>query len=248
MKRTVPSVFALALTLVLVGLLLPAHTSAKIYSPPWVDLICGNGYTGTGDTDLTSACKYASDGLVGSGYHTFIDTNISGFTALSLSYAQSDAIWMVAGHGLVGGGGINTMPGKSVLASGSMTDCASSNNACIYPSYTTSKTLSRVRLMLFVGCHTAEGTGISGNLLDAAVAAGADAALGFRGEIFNTNGRRDQWLKAFFINTKKGMTIYDAAKKATTDTTRVYGDGGMGNFVIKGNSGEKLSPAAYGVA
>ena len=226
----------LALAVVMLGLLLPARASAA--SLPWADLICNNF---GGGVDSTPACQNAYNQLKNT-YATFNNRNVSGAAALGTSFAQSDAIWMAVGHGAwYGGQGFiftSSSPGSMVVSSSSYGSC-SAPNGCL-SALVAGKKLSRVRLMMFVGCNT------DGSLPQTAIAAGADAAIAFSEDI--GTDAANYWVGRFFLHAMQGNTIQAAAASAHWDLLAIgYGDQGLGSIHIWGNASEKLIPAAYGV-
>ena len=74
--------------------------------------------------------------------------------------------------------------------------------------------LSNCELMLFVGCDTAAAEGMS--LPDAAVAAGADCAIGFKTGI--NCGLANTWIEKFFEFYSQGRTIDESAQQATSNS------------------------------
>lgn len=83
--------------------------------------------------------------------------------------------------------------------------------------------LSDCDLMIFVGCQTAAVDGRS--LPDAAVAAGAAAAIGFTGNI--ECGAANIWTESFFAYYQLGYSIDTAASRALA---KLGNDGNLGNM------------------
>ena len=73
--------------------------------------------------------------------------------------------------------------------------------------------LSDCELMLFVGCETAAAEGMS--LPDAAVAAGADCAIGFKTGI--NCGLANIWIEKFFEFYSQGHSVDYSADEAARE-------------------------------
>ena len=73
--------------------------------------------------------------------------------------------------------------------------------------------LSDCELMLFVGCETAAAEGMS--LPDAAVAAGADCAIGFKTGI--NCGLANTWMETFFYYYSQGFSVEASAEEAAKE-------------------------------
>ena len=138
----------------------PGPVSATIYSPPWADAMWAH-FPGSGGLDTTTSMKYVRDGFA-SEYEAFSTNPVSAHVALGTSYAQSDAIWWMAGH--AGAGVIQTYNAttgwSSIYTSKSIGGTCAAPNDCL--SNYTSTVMHRIRLMVFMGCKSGVLTGGDG--------------------------------------------------------------------------------------
>jgi hypothetical protein len=229
----------------IIALAVPTGAMASQYSPPWADLICSH-YPGSGGLDTETACANAFARLNAAGYHSFNDFNVTGVTAMSTSYAQSDAIWAVFGHG--GPGGISTFPTypngsawSNVFSDPSHGTCnvSGSTNACI-SNYSVSQ-LHAIRLMLFAGCETAQTNELSWNAYNK----GVDSSIGFSQLIYQDHV--NVWTDRFFYYAAtSGLDEYNAAVAAENDVYAQFGGYGGTNSSVIWGSFTMLKPAGYG--
>jgi hypothetical protein len=216
--------------------------SATEYSPPWADFACSH-YPGSGGLDTTAACNNAYAGTNGP-YHAFNDSDVTALQMMGVNFAQSDALWAIFGHG--GPGGISTYPGSGtawtwLFGYAGDGNCSLAGSACI-SSYTYSQ-IHQIRLMMLVGCETAENLDLQNN----ASYDGVDISIGFKGDI-GFGPFAEYWTGQFFYYTmQKGYSVANAVKAAVADTLANKGGyGGMNTYYYMGNINAGLKPAAYG--
>ena len=127
---------------------------------------------------------------------------------VSLSYVQNKMsnakIYVSRSHGGHDTAGTYIILGKEYLGTSEIYDY-STNTAVV--------DLSNCDLMLFVACETAAHE--TQSLPDAAVAAGAKAAIGFKDNIVCSTA--NEWVKYFFEYYAQGFTVQDAANLAAKD-------------------------------
>lgn len=106
----------------------------------------------------------------------------------------------------------------------------------------------RLRLVVFHSCKSAQSSPERGNLLDAAMATGADCAIGFQTEVLTGEcGRR--WAEAFFLALcAVGSSVGDAADFAKRMVQMIaQGDpAGYDSYRIAGPRDTNVYPARWG--
>ena len=75
--------------------------AATVYNPPWADAMWAH-FPGTGGLDTTNSMNLVRAGANALGYQGFSTNPSSVPASMGTSYAQSDAIWWMAGHGAAG--------------------------------------------------------------------------------------------------------------------------------------------------
>lgn len=190
---------------------MPAGAGATTYTPPWADVM----YSHWPDLDTTNACTLAAANLsTYGGYHSFCTNPVDADVAMGSSYAQSDAIWFMAGHGNIGIiTTYNTTHSTTYVAISSSVPQAScsSPNTCL-TNYTLAE-MHGIRLMVFEGCDTGATIANGDSLPKRATSnLGVDSAVGFSGTIYFPQGER--WANIFTSSlTESGerYTVYTSA-------------------------------------
>jgi hypothetical protein len=224
----------------------PGPVSATIYSPPWADAMWAH-FPGSGGLDTTTSMNYVRDGFA-SEYEAFSTNPVSAHVALGTSYAQSDAIWWMAGH--AGAGVIQTYNAttgwSSIYTSKSIGGTCAAPNDCL--SNYTSTVMHRIRLMVFMGCKSGVLTG-GDSLPLHALALGVDSTVGFSqdlGFIAESNHWAQKFATYAMYPAPRDNSVAEAAAMATTYLGTTYGQyWGYDSYVIYGGS-VHVEPARYG--
>jgi hypothetical protein len=220
---------------------------ATIYSPPWADGMKAH-FPGSGGLDTSNTINLAADGFDGLGYSGFSTTPSSIPASMGVAYAQSDAIWWMAGHGAAGViqsyNSSTGVWGSLYVSSNAPTySSCSSPNDCL-TDYT-STLMHRIRLMVFQGCETADPTP-NGSRLDARAYTnlGVDSSIGFT-ELIYFNSWSDQWsyfMTYYGANHNIADSLSMSASAIFAGAAQTYG---YGNYHYYGGS-VHLTPEAYG--
>lgn len=234
---------AVLLVCVLAGI--ASITSATQYNPPLAD----NYDFNYPDLSTTPTASNAASNQDSMGYNGYPNTNAGAGSAYS--WLIDDAIFFANGHGLIydsgeKGGGIKFYDGSQDSWLVAKYHANHPQNP-YYLSNFNSGEISDVLLAVYVACYSAYTNTYNGNLLDVSVTdKGVDAAIGFSGLI--SNGKSNYWSDRFWYRTSSGETIYNAAMNAKEDTwwTFPFGYGGVDTIVLKGSTGNYLTPARYG--
>lgn len=233
--------------LLTVSLFSAGPTAATVYDPPWADAMWAH-FPGTGGLDTTTSMNYVRAGANALGYHGFSTNPSSVPASMGSSYAQSDAIWWMAGHGAAGiiQSYNSTMGWGSLYVSSNapgFSSCGSPND-CL-TDYTSTQ-MHRIRLMVFQGCDTADPTPNGDRLPKRAYNnLGVDSSLGFTETIW-FGSWPDHWADYFmFYSATKNVT--DAAGAAADVIYSGSGGNDYGYYsaYIYGGS-VRIDPPAYG--
>lgn len=199
------------------------------------------------DLSTTPTASNAASYQSSMGYDDFSHTNANAETAYNR--LKNDAIFFVNGHGLKydtgeKGGAIQFYDGQETWIVASRGPY-SPGVSCYLSDY--DNEITDVLLAVYVSCYSACTNTYNGNLLDVSVTdKGVDAAIGFSGLI--DNGKSNYWSDQFWYRTTNSETIYNAAINAKGDSwwTFPFGYGGVDTIVLKGSTGNYLTPARYG--
>jgi hypothetical protein len=182
--------------------------------------------------------------------YTSYSANVSSASAsMGSAYAQSDAVWLMLGHG--GTGFISTRNSSGVLshvfvstAGDPNWSCANSVGDTCLTSYTSTQ-MHRIRLMTFVGCHTGKALPNGDSLpMRAYSHLGVDSTVGFVNLIYFPQGTT--WTDWFGSYLYYGYNVHDAAWAAANAVDSAYGGyGGFDSLWMYGTN-VKTVPAAYG--
>jgi hypothetical protein len=222
--------------------------SAYVYDPPWAD---GMGALWP-DLDTRPSANNVKARFEPAGgtniYNAFSSTPSSAYASMGTAYAQSDAIWWMAGHG--GPGFITTLTSGGV---GSFVSVGSlPGSICSFPNTCltqwTSTQMHRIRLMMFEGCETGKAVSNGDSLPKRAYTnLGADSSVGFSELIYFPFA--NTWADVMARDSMYSFphnTVSQASWQATNYLTTFYGQAyGMDSLVIYGG-GVYLYPAAYG--
>ena len=228
---------------------------AAQYDPPWADALWahwpvsedGVGLDTTASMNLVK--RNLSDERVLHGYHSYSTNPSSAKAALGTLYAQSDAIWWMAGH--AGPGLITTYHptngGSWLYIDGNSTKCdgSSGRNQCL--SEHTWSQMHDIRLMLFFGCESGDTDGTGYSLPRyAKQVLGVDASLGFSNLIYFAPTMSDTFAHYFTSYGILDYTVTDAAWGAAEAVRNASGAyNGFNSLVIYGGS-TLIYPAEYG--
>jgi hypothetical protein len=219
---------------------------ATQYSPPWADVFSFDYPNDATSKDLFTKVSgdKAVERLTATGYHAFDNNLVSASSSMGSAYAQSDAIWSFFGHGRAGAVLFwNGTQYSELLADSSMSPLSSSWGKAYLGSG-----LTKVRLMVFGACHTANnggGTLYLGNLQSNANALGVDSTLGFKDLIYWP--QMDYWAWGFYQSLKDGKTVDQAAVNAAGYVDYALGIGYWGTDTWKSTGGTKKTvPVGYG--
>jgi len=226
-------------------------SAATVYNPPWADAMWAHypDDPAGGNLDTTSSMNYVRNRANTAGYDGFSTNPSSARVSLGTSYAQSDAIWWMAGHGAAGflttWSATNTW---SYIKVDTTVGTCPSPHACL-TSYTSSQ-MHRIRLMVFQGCETGDPAP-SGDKLGyrAYTNLGVDSAVAF-GAIIYFSSKADHWSDHFmWLATQPApytYTVVDAADTAAQYLHDLYGSTyGYDSWAVNGGS-TKIYPPAYG--
>ena len=224
-----------------------APAQAAIYDPPWADAMKAH-WPGSGGLDTSNTINLAANGLDGLGYAGFSTFPSSIHTTMGVGYAQSDAVWWMAGHGAAGViQSYNSSTGvESTLA---VSTNAPLNSGCGSPDDCltdhTFAQMHRIRLMVFQGCDTADPTP-NGSRLNAYAynTLGVDSTVGFTQLIF-FGSWPDQW-SYFMTYYGASNTIANSLSKSASaifaGAAQYYGYNNYHHY----GGGVRLTPEAYG--
>lgn len=220
-----------------------AIASATQYNPPWADDYDFN-YP---DLSTTPTASNAASNQNNIGYSSFAHTNVGAGSAYN--WLKDDAIFFANGHGLKydtgeKGGAIEFYDGNQYSWLVASRNNIHPQNPYYLSDYTSE--ITDVLLAVYVACYSGYTNTYNGNLLDVSINKGVDAAIGFSDLI--SNSKSNYWSDRFWYRTKNGETIYNAAINAKEDTwwTFPFGYGGVDTIVLRGSTGNSLSPARYG--
>lgn len=233
----------------------PVASLATQYAPPWADAMWahwpvsedGVGLDTTGTMSIVK--RDLSDDNILNGYHSFSTNPASAHVSMTSSYAESDAIWWMAGHGMAGDiTTYSTANGGSWLhvnSSGGSCNGHSGNDECL--SEHTSAQMHDIRLMVFQGCQTGLANGSGWSLPEyARQQLGVDASVGFRYDIGFSSNTSDTWAHYFIQYGILGWDVIDAAAAAAEAVKSVQGSYSGYNSPIVYGGGTVIYPAAYG--
>jgi hypothetical protein len=236
------------LTLLVVGgaLLLAPTAWATIYDPPWADMMWSH-YPGGGGLDTSGTMGRVKTQWKNIGYTAFSTNPSSARVAMGTSYAQSDAIWWMAGH--ASAGNISTYNASTgvtsyVRVNNSSGSCASPN-ACL-TNYTPSQ-LHRIRLMVFQGCNSGDSSGGQRLQYYAKYTLGVDATIAFT-ELIYFGSDQDYWGEQLaYLTTNSTHDVEDAAWAAADFVFMISGSyWGYDSMSMYGAAGTYMDPPAYG--
>lgn len=217
---------------------------ATVYNPPWADGMWAH-FPGQGGLDTTHTINLAEDYFDQLGYNGFSSNPGSVPLTMGNAYAQSDAIWWMAGHGEAGmiQSYSGTTWGTLYASSTSPGATCGAPNDCM-TDYTSTQ-MHRIRLMVFQGCFTALPSGSNARLTKKAYDVwGVDSSVGFNDEIFFTNFS-DHWSEFVLLHAASN-NLTDSLSMAASD---LFAGGaqtwGYGNYSVYGG-GVHLTPKAYG--
>ncbi len=249
--RHLAAVASAAVLVLVAGLTPQVALATTVKSPPCADSFGAKWVQPDGNgLDTRAAALWMKTKLGTTGYSAFTAYGVSAYTSMAASYAQSDAVWAMFGHG---NGGFITQWASATstvlhaIPNGSAYSC-SSPHACL-SDYSGGK-ISKMKLMVFGGCHSASSANYSlpydQNLGNAAIGMGVDSALGFGGLIYWPP--IDKWSEAFFGYLAAGKTVSYAAANAAVAAAQSNGGnyGGTDMYQIFGNQGITIVPAGYG--
>lgn len=222
----------------------PPTTAATTHSPAWADAFSAQWP----DLNTTVAGSNMVTRLHGGlGYTAWNTVGSTAAGAMASGYAPDDAIWAMFGHG---------DPGYvTTYNSGTQTTTLYASSAlpgaiCSYPhaclSQFTWSQLHQIRLMAFVGCHTAQSAGGANLPSYAYNTLGVDSTIGFNDTVYVP--QMQDWSDTFFnqLGYNGGQTVGYAANFAATWVYSIYGGYyGFNSYVVYG-SGVKVDPPAYG--
>jgi hypothetical protein len=239
------------LRLLLISLVLGASlgaapgVGATVYNPPWADMMWSH-YPGTGGLDTSGTMGRVKTQWQNIGYTAFSTQPSSARSAMGTGYAQSDAIWWMAGHAAAGRiSSYNPSTGVTswVRVNSTSGSCASPN-ACL-TGYTSTQ-MHRIRLMVFHGCDGGDASG--GQTLQAYAknTLGVDATIAFT-EIVLFSYDYDYWGERMaYYTTNTIRDVEDAAWAAADFVMMINGDyGGYDSLSIYGGH-TYMDPPAYG--
>jgi hypothetical protein len=244
-QRRTAVILALA-TLLVMWPFRASPVAATVYSPPWADGMWAH-FPGTGGLDTTNTINLVKAGANGLGYQGF-STNPSSIPAsMGASYAQSDAIWWMAGHGAAG----MIQSYNSTIGWGSLyvssnapfwSSCGSPND---WLTDYTSTQMHRIRLMVFQACETADPTPNGDRLHKRAKQnLGVDSSLAFSELIFFSSWP-DRWSEFFFDYADTKNVIDSAAAAAGVIYAGAGDDYGYNSYSVYGTT-VMIDPPAYG--
>ena len=197
--------------------------------------------------DTTTSMNVARNTFdAASGYHSFSTNPGSATAALGASYGASDAIWFLASH--AAGGDMwmyNATNGPSDLyLNGSVGSCTAGLNDCL--SAHTFGQLHDIRLIVFMGCDSADSAGGSRFQLYATNTLGVDSAVGFTEHIDFSATASDKWAYYFPHYLITGSNVNNAAVAAEQAVLNVNGSyGGYNSYYVSGST-VYVEPAGYG--
>lgn len=222
---------------------------ATQYAPPWADAMWAH-FPGSNGLYTTGTMNLVKSNL-DSGYHAFSTNPASANAALGASYAQSDAIWWMAGHaapGLIQT--YNSTNGVTTIYAGSGVPGAS----CVKPNDCLtnydSSSIHDINLMVFQGCSSGSATSNNVRLPKKAHdSLLVDASIGFDDTIYFSANTSDLWAGEFTYDAWYGhMYVLDAAWAATNAVIARNGGSAMGydSLITYGAGSTKIYPAQYG--
>lgn len=197
--------------------------------PParWADAFSGPMW---GLVDTRPNGDVATSFLSASGYDAFDDDN-NATPSQALAYAQSDTVWAAFGHANGGqiaiengatGGPPLTSIGAVVATHGVDVSPDFSLGPKAYLIGLPQGSLSHLKLMAFVGCHTgidgAAADDFRGNLVTTATQhLGAQSAIGFTHDINWVPDAAGVWTDSFFHSLHLGRSVETSANDALND-------------------------------
>lgn len=257
-KRRMARMATLAVTAIAVLALPLGALATTTHTPPWADVYNGPMWSGV---DTRANGDTAVSYLHSAGYTAFDDdNNTSATSSLGSGNALDDAIWVAIGHANAGqitiengaSGGPPQAGIGGVIANHSVgvsPDFSKGPKAYMYDlAY---HSLSKMKLMAFIGCYTgnngATGSPYNGNLVDEATGdQGVDSAIGFTHEIYWVPNAAGVWIDSFFYHLKSGTTVSTAADDGLADVEyQLILDYGFNGPKINGGA-TKITPAGYG--
>jgi hypothetical protein len=232
---------ALVISSVLFGWFQVPNAAANMYNPPYADIF-GSQWS---DIDTRPAAHNFYTSL-SSNYNKFLTYNTDVWTAMGTYFAQSDAIWVNFGHGAPGfitwckpgrTGGCSTVLRTNF-------DCSYTDGTCLsnYPS-----SIHHIRLMIFAGCRTAQGTNMASYAYSFN---GVDSSIAFW-DYLQVGGLLPAdryWAQQFPLYINQHYTVGQAATLAAQDVVNYrwpFGGDGWDTQRVFG-SGIYTEPAAYG--
>jgi hypothetical protein len=238
-RRQLASLVASGVLLFLVG---SVGANATQYSPPWADAMWTYNIYSRPAMDIVK-------NALQSDYHSFSTNPANAKTAMGSSYAQSDAIWWMLGHGGVGFiTTYNTTNDTTVINVSSQvpgSDCGH-NNACL-TDYTWSQ-MHDIRLMVFQGCHSGAQLSNGDSLPKRAYNnLGVDSSIGWLDLIYVGVSISDVWAHYFtsdamILHKIVSDSAWDAAQEVYANNGSYYG---YDNYNIYGGN-TRIWPAQYG--
>ena len=158
--------------------------------------------------DHTTALAKIMSNLLTCGYESFnfIATDYISRSDLQNSMEASE-IYVSRSHGNVDDNGTYIILAKN------NTSWIHSNDIYNFSTNTPVIDLSDCDLALFIACYTGANGDI--NLPNAAVKAGAKAAVGFKDDI--DCDKANEWTESFFLYYEQGKTVEEAAQSAAED-------------------------------
>jgi hypothetical protein len=224
----------------------PSPAAATVYSPPWADGMWAH-FPGSGGLDTTNTINLMKAGANSLGYHGFSTNPSTMPSSMGAGYAQSDAIWWMAGHG---GAGViqsynptNGWGSLYVSSNSPFYSSCSAPNDCLTDYSSTS--MHRIRLMVFQACDSADATPNGDRLPKRAVInLGVDSSLGFT-ELIGAAAWPDRWSE-FFFDYADTKNVVDSAAAAAGVIYAGAGDAyGYDSYYVFGGN-VMIDPPAYG--